>query len=495
MRDPVNFLNSDQKISQVFERPVAKTRRTFVVPAVAGALVVLIFIVTAASTHNAVSSWAGDALSRFTRFITGAADRPGSDDPYLNVLVMGIGGEGHDGGQLADTIMLLSYQKEQKKLALVSIPRDLVVPTPQFGPQKINAVHAYAQARKAGTGGDAMSQTVGDLLGVPIDYYITFDFSGFEKIVDELGGVRVCVDTAFSDTQYPDKNFGYTPISFESGCQTMNGARALAFARSRHGTAGEGSDFARSRRQQKVLLAVKDALLNSGVIVNPFRLNVIARELGAHVSTSASAQEIAGFLPLASALSSDRVVNKVFDTTPGSGLVDSQANGAYTIVPAGGDYSIFKTSFLVLFNTDAPGGSAIVQAGEDEKPAVPAPATPEKPTQPEGAKSVKVLVLNGSFVSGLASATANDLTALGYTVVKFGNAPVRNFETTTIYSVGKSPQAAHLTFLLDHFSARIGTDSPAWIQGIGIDADYVIVMGGAGAASSAFLLQSHQAAG
>ena len=114
-----------------------------------------------------------------------------------------------------------------------------------------------------------------------------------------MGGIKVDVERSFTDPLYPAPNNEYQTLTFDAGVQTMNGATALTFARSRHGNNGEGSDFARARRQQKIMLALKQKLLSFGTLANPVRINNVIDSLERHMTTNLEFSEIVSFMKLA----------------------------------------------------------------------------------------------------------------------------------------------------------------------------------------------------
>src|SRR3989339_215931 len=196
-----------------------------------------------------------------------------ADNGRVNVLLLGVGGEGHDGPNLTDTIIVASIELETNKIAMISIPRDLVVEIEDKGFWKINNANHFGEQKNPGHGGELVKNVVSQVIGVPIHYYIRVDFSGFEKLIDDLGGVKVEVDNSFIDYQFPAANYKYQVVSFDKGWQTMDGETALQFVRSRHGNNGEGSDFSRSKRQQKVITAVKERALSYRTLFSPGKMN------------------------------------------------------------------------------------------------------------------------------------------------------------------------------------------------------------------------------
>lgn len=171
----------------------------------------------------------------------------------VNILLLGVDRRpGETAPVRADTVIVLRLDPERQRAALLSLPRDLVVSIPNFGFARINAAHAHGEVIYGPGGGITLTrQTVGQLLNIPIDYVVQVDFSGFIAGIDAIGGITIDVPTALYDGQYPTMDYGYQEVSFAPGTQQMDGARALVYARIRHGD----SDIERMRRQQLVMLA------------------------------------------------------------------------------------------------------------------------------------------------------------------------------------------------------------------------------------------------
>ncbi|MBU2595702.1 LCP family protein, partial [Patescibacteria group bacterium] len=173
----------------------------------------------------------------------------GEGDGRINILLLGIGGPGHDGADLTDTMMVVSVDPINKTVAMLSIPRDLWVKIPGNGESKINAVHSYGEQnkKKFGDGPTVSKQIVSQILDLPIHYYARMDFEGFKKLVDQVGGIEIKVEKDIVDPYYPDDRTGKNiTYRVREGEQHMDGAQALKYARSRYTT----SDFDRARRQQ-----------------------------------------------------------------------------------------------------------------------------------------------------------------------------------------------------------------------------------------------------
>lgn len=201
-----------------------------------------------------------------------------SSDGRTNILVLGVGGGTHEGSDLTDTMLVISLKKDKHSVALISVPRDTWSDTLK---DKVNSAYHYGEEKKKG-GGLVLAKTITeDVVGMPIHYAFVIDFSGFTKIIDLVGGVDVMVPQAFTDMQYPiegkendlcggDPTFRcrYESIHFNEGLVHMDGTFALKYVRTRHAEGEEGSDFARSRRQQDVLVALRKKILNPALLVH-----------------------------------------------------------------------------------------------------------------------------------------------------------------------------------------------------------------------------------
>lgn len=191
---------------------------------------------------------------------------PFTGQRQANVLALGYGGEGHEGRNLTDSLLLLSTDLGDRSTAQVSVPRDLWVQIPPDSGRyaKLNSAYDYGY-RTGGEsiveGGRMATTKVGQVTGLPVDRWVTIDFRGFRALVDALGGVDVEVERAFS-SQYPANDDptidpSWTTVSFAAGRQRMDGETAIRYARARYADVPEeASDFARAQRQQKLLRAI-----------------------------------------------------------------------------------------------------------------------------------------------------------------------------------------------------------------------------------------------
>jgi len=227
----------------------------------------------------------------------------------ITVLLLGYGGPGHDGAYLTDSLEVVSADPASGTLTIISIPRDLWVAIPAVAGQgahwgKLNEAYAVGVGTgdprtsadsydRHAAGGALASKVVAQVLGLPIDYWVSMDFIGFKQFIDALGGVDVDVAQAFTDDHYPnndDANLdpSYRTIHFDAGVQHMAGATALTFARSRYAPE-DGSDFGRARRQQLLLAGVARQLSSVEALPKAFGL---LDALQGHLHTSFALGEL-----------------------------------------------------------------------------------------------------------------------------------------------------------------------------------------------------------
>lgn len=302
-----------------------------------------------------------------------------SDNNRVNLLLLGTGGAGHEGPDLTDTMILASIDEDGKDVVLVAIPRDFWATNISA---KINHAYAYGQ-EKDGEGLKLAKETVASILGIPVHYAVRVDFSGFTKAVDLVDGLDVEVESTFTDPHYPiagkeddlcgmtleivqqngtgqevvktasgsaiplleinDKNDPFTcryeSLTFQNGLTHMDGQTALKFVRSRYGTNGEGSDFARSARQQKVLLAFRQKVLSKETLTDPKTITNLAKTFGASVDSDIKDDDIPLFAKLATKIDPATIKRVVLDATREESVLqvgDPVAyGGQYVLVPKG----------------------------------------------------------------------------------------------------------------------------------------------------------------
>ncbi|EKD85083.1 MAG: cell envelope-related transcriptional attenuator [uncultured bacterium] len=365
------------------------TRKLIPLLVIIGILISIAFFLT---TLSGTSSYV-------SHIISGTSLKSG--EGRINILLLGIAGGSHGGASLTDTIMVASYNLKTSQIDLISLPRDLWLPSLQ---SKANAV--YQKGLVQGNGLGLSKVVIGNILGIPIHYALLVDFRGFVAAIDALGGIDVQVEKSFDDYQYPIEgkendmcgleekemdfnendaknlniepgkrlvlilqdgkiatdaaqedrgvkyfNCRYEHIKFEKGQMHMSGAVALSFVRSRHGTNGEGSDFARSKRQQKVIEAVKSKILSLETLTSPQKVGDLISVLGKSIDTDVKVKDTLESYKLLRKI--EQVHTFVLDDSLRSGLPDgrktlfvnpprSSYGGAYVLVSQDDDFSIVQ---------------------------------------------------------------------------------------------------------------------------------------------------------
>lgn len=280
------------------------------------------------------------------------------DNGRVNVLLLGNAGGKHAGASLTDSIIVASYDLKTNKAILFSIPRDLWLDNAQA---KVNTVY-QAGKKQTGNGLKYAEEKIGEIIGLPIQYGVRVDFNGFSKAIDLVEGIEVAVPKTFDDYNYPiegkeedlcgltEKEIGMTEeefrslklpsdtpiqqgteegkkkykvlvglnekiatesadfacrfehIHFDEGKVKMDGDTALKFVRSRSGTNGEGSDYARSRRQQLVLDGFRAKVLSLETLLDPAKLFGLAATFGESFETDIEQTRFLDFYKLSKKL-------------------------------------------------------------------------------------------------------------------------------------------------------------------------------------------------
>ena len=279
----------------------------------------------------------------------------GEKDNRINILLLGYGGAGHDGPYLTDTMILASIQPQTKIIDLYSVPRDYYYQT-SVG-EKLNAV--YAEKVDGGknplAAGTASEKAIGQITGQTIPYFASLDFAGFQQAIDDVGGVDVVVPDTFTDYTFPnDATNGYLPaLTFTAGPEHMNGTRALEFARSRHAAGAEGSDFARSRRQQLVISAFKQKLQQKNVSQSPSTVVNLITTLANHFNTNLDPIEVKHLVQMLTS-GNFQVISKNLDGN--SGLICNSilpTDGAYVLTPCTGVTPLQIQNFFAIDSADS----------------------------------------------------------------------------------------------------------------------------------------------
>lgn len=353
--------------------------------------------------------WKNSSSSSVFRYITGQGSSLQSEDGRVNILLLGMAGGTHDGATLTDTIMVISFDSQTNTVDMISLPRDLWL---DLARSKVNAL--YEMGLDRGNGLKYAEDNFSKILGIEIPYAVRMDFSGFTKAVDVLGGIDVVVTNSFDDYLYPiagkesdycgqtekdmqiddaqakllgidpgmhrvlvdsagkiatasatvggqiiytEDNVGiyfpcrYEHISFTKGTSHMGGTTALKFVRSRHGTGAEGSDFARSRRQQAVLQAFKEKVLSAGTLTDISKVIGLVKTFGSSIETDIPESQYLEFAGLVKKVKSTK---SMVLTNAGINplLINPPVNvyGAWVLIPPNNDFTMIQNTVTDFFN-------------------------------------------------------------------------------------------------------------------------------------------------
>lgn len=228
-----------------------------------------------------------------------------SNDGRTNILILGRGGASHEAPDLTDTMILLSIRLKDKQVSSISIPRDIWINSMKA---KINSAYYYGEKKQQGGGLILARDAVFQVTGLPVHYAVLVDFEGFKKAIDLVGGVEVEVKRGFTDEKYPsqkleDSHLGgqasssetpiYETVKFDAGWQHMDGDTALRFSRSRYSTdPEEGSDFARSKRQQQILVALASKMKQKETSLNVDRIKQLRQIFDDYTDTDLGDDEM-----------------------------------------------------------------------------------------------------------------------------------------------------------------------------------------------------------
>ena len=234
----------------------------------------------------------------------------------FNILVLGTDKRPNDPDHYArsDTLLLANVDTVSRTVRIMSIPRDLIVDIPDdYGKNKVNSAYFFGEYYQLDGGGQALAmRTISQFFNVPIGYYVTINFQGFQKVVDTVGGVDVDVPYSIDDFNYPADDtgdlFGETHVHFDAGLQHMDGKTALRYARTRHAD----NDFARSKRQLQIILAVRQKVMSLDLIPS---LPSLLDQLGGMVETNIPFDQQLALAQLGYGISASNILTSSIDSS------------------------------------------------------------------------------------------------------------------------------------------------------------------------------------
>ena len=381
----------------------------------------------------------------------------GEGSGRVNILLMGRGGGNHDGPDLTDSMMVASIDPVNYTATLISIPRDMWVNVPNAGVMKINAAWETGEFKYLGkiapgstnpkaikAGFSLADQTVGQALGIDIDYNLLIDFQAFQQAVDNVGGITVNVPTALIDPTMAWEN-GHNPVLAQAGVQNFDGPQALRYVRSRETT----SDFARAVRQRSVLVALKGKIESLGTLSNPLKISGLLNTFGNNVQTDLSLSNASRLYSIEKKIGSEKVNSIGFDAAPNQFVTTGNIAGQSVVLPTAG---IFNYSQIQTYLKGILKDPYLVK------------------------ENAKILVLNGTLIPGLATNVSNQLKEYGYNVIGAGNTPTSGWSQTTVVNLTKGKDKYTQHFL----ELRYGVQASNYLGDNSIPtngADFVIIIG------------------
>jgi LCP family protein required for cell wall assembly len=283
------------------------------------------------------------------------AELKGEKNGRINMLLLGIAGEGKPGTNLTDTIMIASINTKTNKVALMSLPRDLYVNiADSASSSKINSI--YQIGINQNKNAEPLIKTIEKMIGDQIHYYTVLNFDGFESIIDDIGGITITNERDIYDPKYPGPNYSYELFELKKGTHVLDGPTALKYARQRHGDP-EG-DFGRAKRQQQVLQAVKTKVFSKKTLFNVLRLNKIIKTLENNLKTNMTLKEMESLYFLTQELDTHNITNTVVDAWKKDSILRVShlyfENGRmFILVPRVGNFSEIQEMSKNIFDLNA----------------------------------------------------------------------------------------------------------------------------------------------
>ncbi len=327
---------------------------------------------------------------------SGPAPVPWDGAKRVTILVMGLDyrdWQAADGPPRTDTMILLTIDPLTKTAGMLNVPRDLWVSIPGFEYGRINTAYPLGIAYEVPNGGPGLAmQTVESLIGVPIDYYAIIDFYAFEQFIDELGGINMTVS---ADIAVDPIGKGNT-VFLKPGNYLFDGPTALAYARARH---TGGGDFDRAARQQQVILAIEDRVIELGPAQMAARAAAIYNELTAGIHTNLSLDDALKLGWLALEIPRENIKQGAI-APPNAVMMAKSPDGSQDIL------------------IPVPDQIRVVRDQVFASTSMASPALTSGDTQANmKAEGASIVVSNGTYVEGLATETQAYLQSQGANVV------------------------------------------------------------------------------
>ena len=383
----------------------------------------------------------------------------------VNILLLGIDQRpGEQGYYRTDTMILLHINPKTGDVGMISFPRDLWVKVPGYWETRINSAHVIGDAKNYPGGGPELAKkTVENLIGQPVDYYVRINFEGFRRLLEEIGCIDIDVPKLIDDPTFPDDHYGYDPLYLEPGHYCMDADLALKYARTRH----VDSDFGRMQRQQQVIMAIKDKLLNTGELPHlvaraPALLNILSDSL----QTDMPLSEMIALTNSARNLNLNDIRRLIIDVNMVEPTITE--TGAAVLLPKMDLIQAAVDDFFAADSEKAPRPGGGVPPTE----APPTLSPSQSPTSTPIQQDVRIVILNGATTPGQEKTLADILIAHGYDVVGTGQADRMDYAQTQIITGDNTPVVGQLADLLGVSDQNIRPGASDQLQ-----ADIVVIIG------------------
>ena len=345
----------------------------------------------------------------------GPTAEPWDGNSRVTILLMGLDYKDWEAGEVprTDSMILLTIDPMTSSAGMLSIPRDMWVNIPGYDYYKINQAYFFGELDQLPGGGPALAvKTVESFIGVPINYYAQIDFGAFVRVIDEIGGVKIDVPEKITIDPIGDS----PKVTLEPGRYTLNGELALAYARSRKGS---GDDFARAERQQQVILAVRDRILQFDQMPSLVtKAPKIYQEISSGLQTNLTFDQAFRLGLLAMELPAENIRKAVIG--PSEVEFAKSPDGLDILIPYPDRIRLVRDQVFTSGDSISP-----IALTEDLKSQV-------------ATEAARISVQNGSYTTGLAALTAEFFRSQGLTVTEETNAS-DIYSVTTIYVLSGKP--------------------------------------------------------
>lgn len=330
----------------------------------------------------------------------------------INILLLGIDQRpGERGYYRTDTMIVLHIDPNSGKIGMLSLPRDLWVQIPGFYETRINMAHYLGDSEGYPGGGPSLAkETVSQFLNQPIHYYVRINFQGFRALLDEIGCINIDVPKDINDPTFPDDNYGYDPFYIKAGHYCMDAETALKYSRTRH----VDNDFGRMQRQQQVIIAIKNKVLEAGTLPQLIaRIPTLLDILADSVQTDMPLSQQITLANLARKLDTNNIQRLVIDDTMTERTILA-TSGADVLLPK---MDVIQPAVAAFF---APSNATAT------------PATTDPIREQLAAENAAIAVLNGTPQAQLGEQVATWLRDQGYNVMGYTPADRSDYAQTQL---------------------------------------------------------------